>query len=123
MFEKSKSSITFKEFQDKLNIINAFESDWGHFYDTDYIDTNTSANANVNKNKNNLYYPKKVLRAKKNFIDLENQEEKKNITSKKEYSYNYEEDEKVISFVKTVCNYFQVITITITMGYFIFKII
>ena len=35
MFEKSKSSITFKEFQDKMNIVNNFENDWGHFYDPD----------------------------------------------------------------------------------------
>jgi len=33
MFEKSKSEITFKEFQNTLNVINNFENEWGHFCD------------------------------------------------------------------------------------------
>ena len=35
MFEKSKSAITFKEFQNNMNIANDFDDDWGHFWDND----------------------------------------------------------------------------------------
>ena len=53
MFEKSKSAITFKEFQDKLNVINNFDNEWGHFYDPEN-------NNNVNNIiQNNFYQYKK----------------------------------------------------------------
>ena len=59
MFEKSKSEITFKEFQYKLNIVNNFENEWGHFCDPD-DNSNTIF-------YNNLYEPikKKVKKIKK----------------------------------------------------------
>ncbi len=53
MFEKSKSAITFKEFQDTLNVINNFDNEWGHFYDPEN-------NNNVNNIiQNNFYQYKK----------------------------------------------------------------
>ena len=47
MLEKSKSAITFEEFKKKLNEVNDFENDWGHFYDPD----------NNNIFQNNFYKP------------------------------------------------------------------
>ena len=49
MFEKSKSAITFKEFQDKLNIVNNFESDWGHFCYIDYNEDDKNENSNIDR--------------------------------------------------------------------------
>jgi hypothetical protein len=83
MFEKSKSEITFKEFQYKLNIVNNFENEWGHFCDPD-DNSNTIF-------YNNLYEPikKKVKKVKKieerkvekveePFIDIEKLEKLEN---------------------------------------------
>jgi uncharacterized protein (UPF0305 family) len=83
MFEKSKSEITFKEFQYKLNIVNNFENEWGHFCDPD-DNSNTIF-------YNNLYEPikKKVKKIKKieerkvekveePFIDIEKLEKLEN---------------------------------------------
>jgi len=131
MFEKSKSAITFKEFQDKLNIVNNFESDWGHFYDTDY---NTEYNNN-NINNNILFKDKPNMKptfSKKNyFVDIEKQEKQKKEENPKLEKYNYEEkkdineykDERVITIIKSIFDIIQITFITITIGYFIFKII
>lgn len=83
MFEKSKSEITFKEFQYKLNIVNNSENEWGHFCDPD-DNSNTIF-------YNNLYEPikKKVKKIKKieerkvekveePFIDIEKLEKLEN---------------------------------------------
>ena len=52
MFEKSKSAITFKEFQTKMNIVNNFDNDWGYFCDIEKLDEND--------NKKNKHYLKDV---------------------------------------------------------------
>ena len=127
MFEKSKSAITFKEFQDKLNIVNNFESDWGHFCYIDYIsdDKNENNNINVNKSNNNL------LKNKKYFVDIEKLEKQnKKEALKPEYAdeskcndepgYN---NETAITFIRGCLTFIQITIVTTVMGYFIFKII
>ena len=133
MFEKSKSAITFKEFQDNLNIVNNFESDWGHFYDTDYNTEYNNNNININNNILFKYKPNmKPKFLKKNyFVDIEKQEKQKKEENPKLEKYNYEEekdineykDERVITIIKSIFDIIQITFITITIGYFIFKII
>ena len=56
MFEKSKSAITFKEFQNTLNVINNFDNEWVHFCDPDN-------NNNINNIiQNNFYQYKKEIK-------------------------------------------------------------
>jgi hypothetical protein len=50
MYNKSKSSSTFKEFENKINEHNTFENDWGFYID---IDTNKVLKINNNNNNNN----------------------------------------------------------------------
>ena len=135
MFEKSKSSITFKEFENKLNIITEFESDWGHFYDTDYED---ECNTNINLNPifhHKIHKPKKRI-YKKRLIDIENQELEKENTkqkikenakqSEKEKQpddYNYEKENKIVDVIRKVLVCVQMTCITIAMGYVILKIV
>jgi|688.fasta_scaffold314735_2 hypothetical protein len=139
MFEKSKSAITFEEFKKKINEVNNFENDWGHFYDPD---NDSNVNNNNNIFKHNLYKPKKVeikkveikkVEAKKietnkietnkievkreneDFIDIEKLEKIKKLHD--------EEDDETNVVVEIVFNCVKKIFITFTMVYFIFKII
>ena len=128
MFEKSKSSITFKEFENKLNIITEIESDWGHFYDTDY-ETDYDIHKNLNPVfRHKLHKPKKRI-YKKYFIDIESQElkrevkEKQPIKEKQTNDYNYEKENKIVDVIKKVLVCVQMTCITIAMGYVILKII
>lgn len=122
MFEKSKSAITFKEFEDKLNMVNNFESDWGHFYDTDYnMDDKNSNNIN-NVFKEKINRIPKVLK-KKYFVDIE----KKELLKVEKYNYEYGDgdykNETSITIIRSFLDVIQLTFITLTMGYFIFKII
>lgn len=123
MFEKSNSAITFKEFQDKMNIVNEFENDWGHFYDTDCINCNNCSNIF----QNNLYNPKKSelkkIEKKEPFIDIEKQEKQENY--KPNVKINNYEDNKLIIVIETIFNCVQITLTTltmVTMVYFIFKV-
>ena len=88
MFEKTKtkakSSISFKEFQEKINVINNFENDWGYFYDPDI-------NINININTNSKFIPKQYFQPKKQeeiFINIE-----KIYNKKKETDNNVKESQ------------------------------
>jgi hypothetical protein len=134
MFEKSKSALSFKEFQSKMNMINNFENDWGHFYDPDFGDSNMNNNHNILFH-HNLHRPKRDLKKikqiqiekqkQKSFIDLEKQNKPviKKEMEEREEKYIYEEESKTINIIETILNYSQTVLITIAMGYFIFKII
>ena len=142
MFEKSKSAITFKEFQDKLNIVNNFESDWGHFCYIDYNEDDKNENSNINiKNINNINIKKnnsnnllksKIIKTqpvfkKIYFVDIEKLEKKnKKEVPKTEYNdeskYN-NENETAITIIRGCLTAIQITFITIVMGYFIFKVI
>lgn len=127
MFEKSKSEITFKEFEKKINEVNIFENDWGHFCDPD------DNNNNNNIFQPNLYYQKKPkiipkiipkINPKFNtekkietpFVDIEKLENKENL------DYKEEEDDNIY-IIETVVECVKKVFITFTMFYFIFKII
>jgi len=142
MFEKSKSAITFKEFQDKLNIVNNFESDWGHFCYIDYNDDDKNENNKININKSNININKSnininknnsnnLLKNKKYFVDIEKLEKQnKKEVPKPEYNdeskcndeseYN---DEPAITVIRGCLTVIQLTLITIVVGYFIFKIV
>ena len=90
MFEKTKtkakSSISFKEFQEKINVINNFENDWGYFYDPDI-------NINININTNSKFIPKQYFQPKKQeeiFINIE-----KIYNKKKETDTNVKESQDI----------------------------
>ncbi len=136
MFEKSKSAITFKEFQDKLNIVNNFESDWGHFCYIDYNEDDKNENSNINiKNINNINIKKnnsnnllksKIIKTqpvfkKIYFVDIEKLE-KQNKKEVPKTEYN-DENETAITIIRGCLTAIQITFITLTMGYFIFKII
>ena len=138
MFEKSKSksAITFKEFQDKLNIVNNFESDWGHFCYIDYISDDKNENSKVNTNKINVNTNKirininkrnsnNLLKNKKYVVDIEKLEKQnKNEHIKSEYNDEPEyNNETAITVIRGCLTAVQITLITIVMGYFIFKII
>ena len=133
MFEKSKSEITFKEFEKKINEANIFENDWGHFCDPD------DNNNNNNIFQPNLYYQKKpkiipkiipkinpkfntekkinkIEKIETPFVDIEKLENKENI------DYKEEEDDNIY-IIETVVECVKKVFITFTMFYFIFKII
>lgn len=136
MFEKSKSAITFKEFQDKLNIVNNFESDWGHFCYIDYITDDKNENNNININKSNININKSkininksnsnnLLKNKKYFIDIEKLEKQNKKEDPKpecndEAGYN---NETAITVIRGCLTFIQITIVTTVMGYFIFKII
>lgn len=137
MFEKSKSEITFKEFEKKINEVNIFENDWGHFCDPD--DNN---NNNNNIFQPNLYYQKKpkiipkinpkiipkinpksntekiekIIKIETPFVDIEKLENKEKL------DYKEEEDDNIY-IIETVVECVKKVFITFTMFYFIFKII
>lgn len=131
MFEKSKSEITFKEFEKKINEINIFENDWGHFCDPD--DNN---NNNNNIFQPNVYYQKKskiipkinpksntekiekIIKIETPFIDIEKLEKLEN-----KEKLDYKEEDDNIYIIETVVECVQKVFITFTMFYFIFKII
>jgi len=51
MYNKSKSSISFKEFKKKINENNTFENDWGFYIDID--DNNNKVLKNISISYNN----------------------------------------------------------------------
>jgi hypothetical protein len=140
MLEKSKSAITFEEFKKKLNQVNDFENDWGHFYDPDNNDNNIF--------QNNFYKPeikkieKKEKKEKKEEIKIKRETEIDEIDEIKikvkredikikvksdyfidpENPYYNEEDDKKIFIIATVAECVKKIFITFTMVYFVFKI-
>jgi len=132
MFEKSKSAITFKEFENKMNIVNNFENDWGHFYDPD--------NNNILFLDNLYLYPELQKPIQKDtqapFIDIEKQEhskpekpeqkqeqkpeQKQEISNLKNYIYKIN---KITIFIETILTYIKTPLITFSMAYFILKVI
>ena len=125
MFEKSKSTITFKEFQSKLNIVNNFDSDWGHFYDPDL-------NNDINGNykilfKANSHNQKKILskeskeskEVENKLNDIEKQIQykveikKEKVEIKKEEEYN----DNITIVIESFFSCIQVSFITFTMFY------
>jgi len=131
MFEKSKSAITFKEFQNKLNEVNNFENDWGHFYDPDnnnsimFQDNLFNLKKREIKKENKLEDKIEIKREnnvkikikKVSFIDIEKLENPEKI----EISEYDKEDEKNI--IESVFECIKTIFITFTIVYFIVKII
>jgi len=120
MFEKSKSAITFKEFQDTLNTINNFDNEWGHFCDPDN-------NNNINNIiQNNFYQPTKIkeieIKIKKpTKIEIKIKEEKE-----EKIKEQIEKEEKIkeqikISIIKNIFNYTIIISISISF-YVIYKL-
>jgi hypothetical protein len=127
MFEKSKSAITFKEFQDTLNTINNFDNEWGHFCDPDN-------NNNINNIiQNNFYQPIKIkekeIKIKKpTKIEIKIKEEKIIEQIEKEEKIKEEKikEEKIkeqikISIIKNIFNYTIIISISISF-YVIYKL-
>ena len=134
MFEKSKSAITFKEFQDKMNIVNNFENDWGHFYDPDnnnmlFLD-NLYLYPELQKPiQNSKQIPKPIQKpiqkdTQESFIDIEKQEyqehQKPEISNLKNYIYKIN---KITIFIETILTYIKTPLITLSMAYFILKVI
>jgi hypothetical protein len=90
MFGKSKSEITFKEFQHKLNILHNFENDWGHFCDPE--------DDNNNIFYNNLYQSIKEIKeekVKEKEEKVKEKEEKVKEEKVKEKEIEKEKEEKV----------------------------
>ena len=139
MFEKSKSEITFKEFQSKMNMINNLENDWGHFYDPDFYDENSDINRDFNTLFKDTIFKKEIFKKeiykqekiKQINIDIENQDHKKKqiqetsklINGLNKEDYVYEEDSKIINIIETIMNYTETSLVTFVMVYFIFKVI
>jgi hypothetical protein len=149
MFEKSKSAITFKEFQKKMNIVNDFDNDWGHFCDPDtFIYTNTNY---IKLFKDTLERPKKryqksqllekiekleqeKLEQKKiekieeeKFIDIEKQKQKQNEKYEEPDTskgiHNYHDNNYLVDIFESVINGVQTSFIILTMVYVIFNVL
>lgn len=136
MFEKSKSAITFKEFQDKMNIANDFDDDWGHFC---YLDQNNKANT-VILFKDTLDKPKREFKKlfqeedlkeeqkeiekiiKEIFIDIEDENKTPDEDDNKKNN-PYLKDTIKVTIIKNIFKCFEVVFITSIMGYFIFNIL
>lgn len=96
MFEKSKSAITFKEFQDKMNTANDFDNDWGHFC---YLDPSNNSTATTNANtiilfKDTLDNPKREF--KKLFQKEQEENLEEDLKQLKQESEDSKEIEKII---------------------------
>jgi len=125
MFEKSKSEITFKEFQHKLNILHNFEDDWGHFCDPE-DDTNNNIFYNnlyksIKKVKEVKVKEEKVVQKEEKVVQKVVEKEEKvveklnqNYKYENEYkNYEYENDDiKKYYIIDTVFNCISVIFIT-----------
>ena len=129
MFEKSTSAITFKEFQNTLNVINNFDNEWGHFCDPDN-------NNNINNIiQNNFYQYKKEIKKTsqtkelikiekiskiKEPIEKEKKEpikiEKKEL-KEKEKKEPIEKELKKFSIIKNIFNYTIIISISFYVIY------
>jgi hypothetical protein len=135
MFEKSKSAITFKEFQDTLNTINNFDNEWGHFCDPDN-------NNNINNIiQNNFYQPTKIKEKEikiKKPTKIEIKEEQiqkikeikkptkieikiKEIEKEEKEKEQIEKERIKISIIKNIFNYTIIISISISF-YVIYKL-
>jgi hypothetical protein len=60
VYNKSKSLLTFKEFEKKINEHNTFENDWGFYIDIDNNNNKILKNIsnsynNININNNNFF--------------------------------------------------------------------
>jgi hypothetical protein len=132
MFEKSKSAITFKEFQTKLNIVNNFENDWGYFCDPDnYIVQNKKEPFNdIEKNieKIKIVKPEKIEIEKYNPLPISKPISVASLIRKDvKYNYDYDNDNDndntKIYIVETILNYIGTIFVTFTVAYFMRTII
>jgi hypothetical protein len=134
MFEKSKSAITFKEFQNTLNVINNFDNEWGHFCDPDN-------NNNINNIiQNNFYQYKKEIKKtsqtkelikiekiskikepiekeKKEPIEKEKEKKEQIKIEKKEPIEKEEKEPKNFSIIKNIFNYTIIISISFYVIY------
>ena len=139
MFEKSKSAITFKEFQNNMNIANDFDDDWGHFYDLDISNNKPVVTPNtIILFKDPLEKPKrefkKLLQKEEKELELEKQKEIEKII--KEIFIDVENDNKndnknkyylkdaiKVTIINNIFKCFEVIIVTSVMVYFIFKVL
>jgi hypothetical protein len=146
MFEKSKSEITFKEFQNQMNIANDFDNDWGHFCELD-ISNNASSPNTIILFKDPLDKPakrefKKLFQKKeekhqeqKEELELEKQKEIEKIIKEifidvenekldeNDNNTNYLKDDTKVAIIKNVFKCFEVVSVTSVMVYFIFNIL
>ena len=129
MFEKSKSAITFKEFQDTLNTINNFDNEWGHFCDPDNNNNinNIIQNNFYQPNKIEIKKPTKIKEKEPNKIEEEpNKIEEPTKIEIKEPNKIEEKQKKIkeqikISIIKNIFNYTIIISISISF-YLIYKL-
>jgi hypothetical protein len=122
MFEKSKSAITFKELQNKLNMVNNFENDWGYFCDPDnYIAQNKKEPFNdIEKNIEKIE-PAKIEKIKKyNPVPI-NSLIRNDVNYK--YDYNNDNENTKIYLVESILNCISTIFITFSVAYFIKAVI
>jgi len=136
MFEKSKSAITFKEFQAKMNIADNFDNDWGHFCEID-VSNNASTLNTINLFKDTLHKPpkrefKKLFQEEKElelekqkeiFIDVENENENENDNKNDNKNKYYLKDATKVTIINNIFKCFEVIIVTSVMVYFIFNIL
>lgn len=118
MFEKSKSAITFKEFQNKLNMVNNFENDWGYFCDPDnYIAQNKKEPFNdIEKNIEKIK-PSKIEKIEKyKPVPIDS-------LIRNDVKYNYDNDNTKIYIVESILNCIGTIFITFSVTYFIKTVI
>ena len=150
MFEKSKSVITFKEFQDKMNIANDFDDDWGHFYDLDISNNKPVVTPNtIILFKDPLEKPKREFKKlfqkeeekhqekeekelelekqkeiekiiKEIFIDVENDNKNDKNDNKNKY---YLKDAIKVTIINNIFKCFEVIIVTSVMVYLIFNVL
>ena len=97
MFGKSKSEITFKEFQHKLNILHNFENDWGHFCDPEDDNNNIFYNNLYQSIKEEKVKEKKVKeeKVKEEKVKEKEEKEKEEKVKEKEEKEEKEKEEKV----------------------------
>ena len=152
MFEKSKSAITFKEFQNNMNIANNFYDDWGHFCDIDPSNNNPTPNANIlfqdtlhkqkrefkklfqKEQEENLEEDLKQLKQeseeqkeiekiiKEIFVDIEEENNNPDENDNKKNNHLLKDARKV-AITKNILKCFKVIFITSIMVHFIFNIL
>lgn len=136
MFEKSKSAITFKEFQNNMNIANDFDDDWGHFWDNDQSN-NINTNPDINILFKDTLYKSKKREFKKLFqkeeeeinkimkeifIDIKDENDNPEENDNKK-NIHYLKDTTKVKIIKNIFKCFEVIIVTSVMSYFIFNIL
>lgn len=112
---KSKSAITFYEFQNKMNEHNDFENEWGHFID---IEEHYKYSLNMKESQHQKEEQKEQKRKEKEIYQKKQIEKQIEIFNKKYKIYQDSKDES--NAIIVLLKYTFTIIITVNLAYLVY---